>query len=141
MKEDLAHQLKGTYEGDFVSSLSDDVTSLTVSVTRLSDLLVKVSFVYHGIPVIFRAMLSEHKEGTLMLIQERITENYILNGVNGFLYRKKNVHGGFVSNLESFYFHLRFDLFESKQQEFYFIGKNTEIDTQIKRQATAVHGV
>ena len=70
-------------------------------------------------------MVSEQNEGTLLLVQEKVADSYILSGVSGFLYKKPNVHGGFVNRLNSFYFHVMLEYFNGEQAELYFFGKET----------------
>ena len=94
-----------------------------VQVKKLNNLLVKVFFKVNDQEINFRAMVSEQKEGTLLLVQEKVAENYILSGVSGFLYKKPNIHGGYLDQLKSFYFHVVLDFFNGEQLELYFLGK------------------
>jgi len=125
MEKDIAAILSKTYEGDLVSSYSEDPKITNIQVKRLNNLLVKVCFSYNGVDVDFRAMVSEQNEGTLLLVQEKVADSYILSGVSGFLYKKPNVHGGFVNRLNSFYFHVMLEYFNGEQAELYFFGKET----------------
>jgi hypothetical protein len=122
----LADRIKGKYQGVLVSSGNEDLEELQVVINQLSNSLIKVIFQYQGIDIIFRALLSEHKEGLLMVVQERTTEGYILNGVDGFVYSRNNVHGGLLNNLNSFYFHLRLNTYDGSEHELYFLGRATQ---------------
>ncbi len=123
MEKDVASLLSKAYHGDMVSS-SDETPRITnVQVKRLNNLLVKVIFDLDGKETNFRAMVSEQNEGTLLLVQEKVSESFIISGVSGFLYKKPNVHGGYVERLNSFYFHIMLDYFNGEQVELYFFGK------------------
>ncbi len=123
MNIDLGHKIEGTYIGDIVSSDEKKTHECTVQVKRLSELLIKVDFQLKDDKYSFRGMLTNHEEGILMIAQEKISDQYILGGVNGFLYKKPNVHGGFVNQLNSFYFHIILDRFNGEHQEVYFLGQ------------------
>lgn len=125
MKLHLAAQLASTYQGHMVKSGSQQVMPLEIVVEHLTHLLIKVSFKIKGETFLFRAMLSEQKEGILMLIQNRVTSNYILSGQSGFLHKKPNVHGGWLPKIESFYFHVALNYFAEYSTEVYFIGKRS----------------
>lgn len=125
MEKDVASILSKSYEGDLVSSRSENPDITNVRVKRLNNLLVKVFFSFNGVEIDFRAMVSQQNEGTLLLVQEKVANNYILSGISGFLYKKPNVHGGFVKRLNSFYFHVMLDYFNGEQAELYFFGKET----------------
>lgn len=126
MDKNLAAQLAYKYKGSLVHSGSNRVFNAEVGIDRLNDLLVKVSFALENQQVFFRAMLSKQGEDMLMLIQNRVTKNYILSGISGFLYEKPNAHGGLLSKLNSFYFHISLDHFTGYPQEIYFFGKRAE---------------
>ncbi len=130
MEKDLASVLSKTYQGDMVSSSDDQPAITDVQVKRLNNLLVKVIFKLEGREINFRAMVSEQNEGTLLLVQEKVAENFILSGVSGFLYKKPNVHGGYVNRLNSFYFHIMLDYFNGEQMELYFFGKEGKSKSQ-----------
>lgn len=123
MDVDLGQKIEGMYAGDLVSSDEKKTKECTVQVKRLSKKLIKLDFLMKGDMYSFRGMLSEHEEGTLMIAQEKISDDYILSGVSGFLYKKPNVHGGFVKQLNSFYFHVILDHFNGDHQEVYFLGQ------------------
>lgn len=124
MSRNISKRLSQVFIGSLVHSDNLNVRETTVSVTALNDLLVKISFDLDGEEVVFRAMLSEQKEGVLMLIQDRVTDDYILSGQSGFLYRKPNIHGGFLNMLNSFYFHLKIEYYRGVKREIYFLGKD-----------------
>ncbi len=126
MEKDLASALSKRYSGEIVTSKDKHSKAKLVEVKRLNNLLVKVLFELDGEETSFRAMLSEQREGTLMLVQEKVSDQYILSGVSGFLYMKPNVHGGYVNRLNGFYFHIMVDYFNGTHQEVYFYGKEDE---------------
>ncbi|MEM9326480.1 MAG: hypothetical protein AAGA85_12525 [Bacteroidota bacterium] len=131
MEKDLASALSKRYSGEMVTSNQKDAQSTVVEVKRLNNLLVKVFFELDGQEMSFRAMLSEQREGILMLVQEKISDQNILSGVSGFLYLKPNVHGGYVHRLHGFYFHVMLDYFNGVSQEVYFYGKEEEDDSGV----------
>lgn len=136
MEKDLAEELAAQYEGNLVFSLSRAIHKVKVDVERLNNLLVKVTFNLQGQEYMFRAMLSEQEEGTLMLIQDRVSRDYIITGMSGFMYQKPNVHGGFVKRLGSFYFHLTIDSFHGESKEVYFMGKESnEVNLRMERRS------
>ncbi len=114
------------YLGNVVMSDSDVVLAESVGIERLNDLVVKVSFHLSSEKFVFRAVVKEQDEGALMLIQKRVTKEYILNGQTGFLYNNKSVHGGYLTDLDSFYFHLKIQFFDGKYREVYFLGKDEQ---------------
>jgi hypothetical protein len=124
-KDHLAHAISGMYQGDLVISETDRPETVSVKVEPLSDLLVRVSFEYDGLQISLRGILSEEGGDVHMIIQELVTDDFILNGVRGFLCQKPNVHGGYISQLSGFYFHILFNHFSGPYQEFYFFGKPT----------------
>jgi len=114
-----------TYHGSMVYSGTEEIIEQKIRVEMLTDILVKVSFETEIGTVVFRAIASNHQEGNLLFIQNRVTGEYILQGVSGFVYKKPNVHGGFVDKLDSFYFHLRMDFFSGTTREYYFVGQES----------------
>lgn len=126
MPRNISKKLPQIFIGSLVNSDNLHVTESTVAVTSLNDLLVKISFYLDEEEVVFRAMLSEQKEGVLMLIKDRVTDKYILSGQSGFLYRKPNIHGGFINLLNSFYFHVKMEHYNGVKREIYFLGKDAE---------------
>ncbi|MEP4535411.1 MAG: hypothetical protein ABJ004_20105 [Cyclobacteriaceae bacterium] len=123
MKERRLKHFAHTYNGSMVYSGTEEILEQKIRVEMLTDILVKVSFETEIGTVVFRALASAHDEGNLLYIQNRVTGEYILQGVSGFVYKKTNVHGGFVNNLNSFYFHLRMDFFSGTTREYYFVGE------------------
>ncbi len=119
----LAQKIEGTYNGDVVSSDSKQVIETAIEVKKLSEVLVKVDFSLAETDYSFRGMLTEQKEGTLMIVQEKVGDEFILSGVSGFIYKKPNVHGGFVNQLNSFFFHIILDTFSGGHKEVYFLGQ------------------
>lgn len=126
MDSNLTSYLSPVYKGNIVYSGSKQVLNTDIEVCQLNNLLVKISFKLNSTNILFRAMLHRHEEGLLMLIQDRVTTNYILSGRSGFLHKKPNVHGGLITRLNSFYFHISLDLFNGTNQEVYFLGKKEE---------------
>lgn len=127
IKEQLSERLAGIYRGDLVASDSRGFMQAVVVVETLSDLLVKISFEYADEVVEMRAILSEENGDIHLIIQEKVTDDFILNGVRGFLCQKPNVHGGYINELNGFYFHVLFNHFSGPYQEFYFFGKPTAV--------------
>ena len=119
----LAIGIEGTYHGDIVSSDRKQVEECSISVKSLNKVLVKVDFTLGEEIYSFRGMLSDQEEGVLMIIQEKVSDDFIISGVSGFLYQKPNVHGGFINQLNSFYFHIILDRFDGKHQEIYYLGQ------------------
>ncbi|MEO9476366.1 MAG: hypothetical protein ABJG41_12555 [Cyclobacteriaceae bacterium] len=125
MEEKISKQFAHAYHGSMVYSGTEEIQEQKIRVEMLTDILVKVSFETEIGTVVFRAIVSDHDEGNLLFIQNRVTGEYIIQGVSGFVYKKPNVHGGFVKNLNSFYFHLRMDFFNGTTREYYFVGQET----------------
>lgn len=126
MKIDLASKIASKYMGSIVHSDSDRVEHSKIEVNPLNDLLIKVNFELNGSDIMFRAVLSEQEDDLHILIQDRITSGYILTGLSGFLYDKPEVHGGFLSQLNSFYFHIFLECFDGTGHEIYFLGEKEE---------------
>lgn len=123
MEENLAAALSSTYKGNLVYSASRKIIHSAIEIAGLNNLLIKTRFELDGREFMFRAMLSHQDEGILMVIQNRITKNYILTGLSGFMHKKPNIHGGFIPKLNSLYFHVKINFFDGLQQEIFFIGK------------------
>lgn len=123
MKMNLASKVASKYMGTIVQSDSQRMEHLEIEVNPLNDLLIKVKFKLNGSDIMFRAVLSEQEEDLHILIQDRITSGYILSGLSGFLYDKAQVHGGFLSKLNSFYFHIFLEYFNGTGHEIYFLGE------------------
>lgn len=134
MEINLATQISRRYKGNLVYSSSRKVARVFVDVSRLNHILVKVSFELNGQKYTFRGMLSEQEEGQLMIIQDRVTEQYILTGVSGFVYMKPNIHGGYINKLGAFYFHINVKDFQNEESEIYFMGKETEAFDQLEQE-------
>lgn len=133
MESDISSKLSETYFGNLVYNGSHSIVNTEVKVVRLNNILVKVHFKLDGVQYTFRAVLSDQDEGLLMIIQNRVEQNHMLEGVSGFLKDKPNIHGGLISRLNSFYFHLRVQSFNGTQQEIYFLGKTPDDYKRIKK--------
>lgn len=116
--------LAQAYLGNVVISGSDTILAERVQIELLNDLVIKISFDLGKDQFIFRAVLQKKDEGILFLIQKRVTKKYILNGRSGFLHSNKGVHGGYLLNLDAFYFHITIQFFDGTQKEVYFLGKD-----------------
>ncbi len=123
MEEDLALLISKKYQGDLVTSNNQDQTDFIVDVKRINSLIVLIQFKFDGKEVSFRAMLSRQKEGILFRVQEKILGDHMVKGVSGFLYGKPNIHGGYLDQLNGFYFHISRAFFDFKLEDMYFLGK------------------
>ena len=123
MEANITSQLVRSYTGNLVLSNSKRIEQSKIYVEPLNKLLVKVSFEVEGEEFMFRAMLSEQEEGLLMIIQDRVTQDYIISGVSGFLHKKPNIHGGFLKHKNSFYFHINLEDYKNSNKEIFFMGK------------------
>ncbi len=130
MEEDLALLISRKYIGDLVTSDNQDMTDFVITVKRINSLMVLVQFIYKGQGISFRAMLSRQKEGILLRVQEKIVGDHILKGVSGFLYGKPTIHGGFLDQLNGFYFHISKYFLNSEEKDIYFLGKTYRHDIQ-----------
>lgn len=130
MEEDLALLISKKYIGDLVTSDDQDQANFVVDVKRITSLIVLIQFKYEGQVISFRAMLSRQKEGILFRIQEKISEDHLLKGVSGFLYGKPTIHGGFLKQLNGFYFHLGQSFFNQEEKDMYFLGKTYRHSSQ-----------
>lgn len=126
MEEDLAISISKKYIGDLVTSDDQDRSDFEVDVKRIDNLTILVSFKMDQTETSFRAQLSSQKEGTLFRVHEKVSQDHILSGVSGFLYGKPSIHGGFLHNLDSLYFHVCKTYFDKSQKEFYFLGKEQD---------------
>jgi hypothetical protein len=122
----LSSKLATHFIGDLVVSYAKGHVEVPVQIRSLSDILIKVSFTYKDQLISMRAILSEESNDVHMVIQEKVTEQYILNGVSGFLCQKPNIHGGYIDQLKGMYFHILLNHFSGPYQEFYFFGKIAE---------------
>ncbi|WP_258103349.1 hypothetical protein [Marinoscillum sp. MHG1-6] len=127
MVNHLSQFLCGKFEGKLIQSGSEEVLSTDILVESLNDLLVKVSFNLDGEKVVFRAMLTAKAENILMTVQQRVTRGYILDGKSGFLYGESNTHGGFLKEMDSFFFHVKMAFFDGENKEVYFLGKDQRL--------------
>ena len=135
MEEDLALLISKSYIGDLVTSDNNDQNNFVIDVKRINNLIVLIQFKFEGQVISFRAMLSRQKEGILFRIQEKISGDHLLKGVTGFLYGKPNIHGGFINQLNGFYFHIAQSYFDQTEKDMYFLGKtyrrNTEAQSEV----------
>lgn len=125
--QELSARLVGYYQGDIVVSDFDNPKSAVIQVEALSDILVRISLHLNEQKIELKAILSEESGDVHMIIQEKVTDDYILNGVRGFLCQKPNIHGGYLSKLDGLYFHVLFNHFSGKYREVYFFGKPTHM--------------
>lgn len=123
MEEDLALLISKKYVGDLVTSNDQDQADFVIDVKRINSLIVLIQFKLEGQVVSFRALLSRQKEGILFRVQEKISGDHLLKGVSGFLYGKPNIHGGFLDQLNGFYFHVSKSYFDQNEEDMYFLGK------------------
>jgi hypothetical protein len=126
-QSELSNRIAGNYQGNLVVSDIKHPIQTTVKVEPLSDLIVRISFEIQDELMELRAILSEEGEDIHMIIQEKVTDDYISNGVRGFLCNKPNIHGGYLERLQGFYFHILFNHFSGKYREYYFFGKAANI--------------
>lgn len=138
MESNIATHLSKQYYGNLAYTSSLKVGYAEVDVIPLNNILVKVKFAIGNQDYAFRAMLSEQEEGVLLIVEERVTQEYILSGLSGFLYKKPNVHGGLISKLNSFYFHVQVQHYDGDLIEVYFLGKEEGAFSQMlaRRNAT-----
>ncbi|MDW3197186.1 MAG: hypothetical protein R8G66_32715 [Cytophagales bacterium] len=134
MEEDLALLISKTYIGDLVTSDNNDQANFVIDVKRINSLIVLIQFKYQNQVVSFRAMLSRQKEGILFRIQEKISGDHLLKGVSGFLYGKPNIHGGFINQLNGFYFHVGQSYFDHEDKDMYFLGKTYRRNVESKQE-------
>ena len=132
MEINITSNIASTYIGNIVYNGSRSIINTEIQIIPLNNILVKVSFKLNKKEYSFRAMLSEQEEGTLMLIQDRTTKDYMLTGVSGFLPNKPNVHGGLINKLNSFYFHISLSHYDSNAEEIYFLGKEEQEYERLK---------
>lgn len=123
MSKDHTARLARKYIGSMVVSTSDRVMPTEITIEPLTTCLAKVNFKYGSQEYFFRAMLSLHEQGLVMVIKDRVTESYMLSGIGGFVHDRPNVHGGLIESLNSFYFHVGLTLSGGMPAEIYFIGK------------------
>ncbi len=135
MEEDLALLISKQYIGDLVTSDDQDQTDFVIDVKRINSLIVLIQFKLEGQEVSFRALLSRQKEGILFRVQEKISGDYLLKGVSGFLYGKPSIHGGFLDRLNGFYFHIAKSYFNQEEDDMYFLGKTYRHNSQTKPDA------
>lgn len=132
MESNITLKLSESYIGNLVYNGSRSIINTKVKVQKLNNILVKVQFELDETTYTFRAVLSEQNEGCLMIIQNRVEMNHMLKGVSGFIQDKPNIHGGLITRLNSFYFHIQVQNFNGHQEEVYFIGKNPEEYERLK---------
>lgn len=139
MESNIATHLASHYHGSLAYTTCQKVIGTVVEVMRLNNILVKVKFEMNGTEYAFRATLSEQEEGVLMMVEDRITKGYMISGLSGFLYQKPNVHGGLISKLNSFYFHVQVQCYDGTIIEIYFLGKEEEDYIRMQQKRTAYH--
>ncbi len=133
MEINITSNLSELYVGNIVYNGAQRIINTEVTIVPLNNILIKVHFYLGENRYSFRAVLSDQEEGTLMLIQDRTTRGYMLSGVSGFLQNKPNIHGGFISKLNSFYFHIKLSHYDSQDEEIYFLGKTREEYNRLKK--------
>ncbi len=122
-EKNLAAKISSLFKGELVTSTNKHSYEVDVRVERINNLQVNIDFTIQGQLISFKGHLIENGEGTLMMVQEKIMNYYVLNGHSGFMYDMPNVHGGFISRLDGFYFHIQLNHYTRDYEEFYFFGK------------------
>lgn len=126
MQQGLEHQLI-QFEGDIASSKFERIKKSNVTVTRLNDTLLKISFDFNRRSYSFRVFAEEATEGTLFRVQKMVGIDYIISGESGFMIEKPGIHGGFLSDLGGLFFHISVKFFTGDHMEVFFFGKQKAV--------------
>ncbi|MFY0601854.1 MAG: hypothetical protein JXR03_19425 [Cyclobacteriaceae bacterium] len=125
MDSNYAALLSASFKGNLIESGGANIEETIVQIERLNNILIKVSFELDFGKIVFRALVSKHKEGLMLFVQNRIAGGHILSGQSGFLNEKPHVHGGYNEKLDSIYFNIKIASFSGSTRECYFIGEKT----------------
>ncbi len=109
--------------GDMVTSTENTVEEAKVEIIGLSDQMVNISFKHNKRDVSFQVLMTPIDKDVIVTIQQQVTEDYILKGIEGFLNEHPHAHGGFVRLLNGFFFNISLDHFRGDVEELYFFGK------------------
>ncbi len=115
--------LSGNFHGELVCSEREPSIDLTVNITPLSKSVVRIGFQVEEMEFNFRGIVRSMTEGNLIYVKDLVTPQYILSGISGFLNQSNDFHGGFINQLDGFYFHVMVNYFTGKSREFYFFGR------------------
>ncbi len=119
MEFDLTSDLAGTYYGKFIST--NATVKGTVLVVRKDDISIQISYVNATVAHIFDVQISDQQEGRLFSVPSQQLKDFFISGISGFINQKPNVHGGFINDLTSLYFHVRV-LDKIGPREIFFMG-------------------
>ncbi|MFT4833503.1 MAG: hypothetical protein ACI83W_002302 [Marinoscillum sp.] len=119
MELDLTTELAGTYRGKFISTSA--TVKGAVTVIRKDNLSIQVSYENAALAHAFEVQISDQKEGRLFRIPSQQLRDFVIAGISGFINQKPNVHGGFINDLSSLYFHVHV-IDKSGSREIFFMG-------------------
>lgn len=111
------------FEGDVASSRFQGLKRTLVTVTRLNDMLLKLSFDFDQRTYSFRVFTEEGPDGTLFKVQQMVNLDFIIDGEAGFMIDRPKVHGGFLNDLGGIFFHISIKFFTGDYTEIFFFGK------------------
>ena len=116
------------YSGEIASSEAKSPVPTDVIIHPLRNQIIKVSFIWNERKVNFRGVLVATGEGIIIVIQEKVCEDYVLNGIEGFLHNTPNAHGGLIQLLNGVFFNISLSFYSGSLEQLYFFGKKKEIN-------------
>ena len=93
------------YKGDLSSSSSPSAIEKEV-IVHTNDGFMMISFEWNGVNIGFRGYYDQTTEGRLMSIQDKVSDEFILKGVDGFVHNSPKYHAGCLDKLEAVFFHV-----------------------------------
>jgi hypothetical protein len=115
--------ISGIYNGELVSSVREDVQLGKIEVKVLHEHLCKVYLKNDDQELLIRGRVEKTEEGLLIIVNEKVTEDFIVNGLPGFVKTNPKYHGGYLHNLDGFFLNVKFKYFNGDLEEIYFFGR------------------
>ncbi len=122
-KSGTANNIAGTYLGQIVHSDSSGEIPAKVEVIPISENVVRVNFKKGVMSYSFRGSTRKTTEGITIFIQQKVTSEYILKGVEGFSVKNPLIHGGRLDRLGGLFFNIAINYYSGQFGEIYFFGR------------------
>jgi len=117
------------YNGEIISSNEEIAVPKNVEIHSLRNQNFKVLFTWKMYIINFRGTLVTNEDGIIITIQEEAGDEFVLNGIDGFLPGTPKAHGGLIQLLNGVFFNISLSYYSGALEELYFFGKKKEITT------------
>jgi len=123
MESDNTSILHGSFSGKIILSTASRFEHATIVVSRIDNLSVRIALPLLDDIIRFHATVSLQTQGPLLSVKPQQINDYFVKGLNGYLEKKPNVHGGLLEKTSEFYVHLEILKGSFSRMEMFFSGK------------------